>query len=76
MFGMIGATDGVGLQIAGGVVEVYQYDTTITSGQTMLAGFEKSGLMGEKVLVNKNLMLGSAPRHPKWKQIQDVFTAL
>ena len=75
-YGMIMANDGMGLTIAGDEIEVYQFDTSITSGQDALENLKKTGLMGQKVMVNRNLLIVPDPKHPKWAQIEAVFSGL
>ena len=76
IYQMIMASDGAALTIAGNDIEVYQFDTSITTGREALANLEKTGLMGRKVFVNRNLVILPDPENPKWAQIKAVFSSM
>lgn len=74
--GLVGASDCVSLDYYSGSVEVYQFDTSITSGRDALEALEKNGFMGQRCYSNSNIAIDKAFTVPKWEQIRAVFSAL
>lgn len=74
--GIVGATDCVDLNYYYGDVEVYQFDTSVTSGKDAIEALKKNGFMGQKCYFNKNLAMNRANNIPKWEQIKSTFSGL
>ena len=54
MYQFLMASDGFGIEVNGENIEIYEYDTSITSGKEALVKIEKDGFMGHGVIVHKN----------------------
>ena len=75
-YGLIMAVDGTGVKVNDESLEVYQYDTTIKSGKEAIKKWNAEGIMGQPVIVNKNLLIIKKPKHPEWERIVDIFNGL
>lgn len=75
-YGLIMAIDGTGVKVNDESLEVYQYDTTIKSGKDAIKKWEVEGIMGQPVIVNRNLLIIKKPKHPEWQRIVNVFNDL
>ena len=75
-YALLMATDGYGIDVNGGQIEVYQFDTTIQSGKDAIEKWKKEGFMGQPVIVNKNLMMFANKKHKDWKEIVHIFNRL
>ncbi len=73
---LVGASDCVLLDYYSGSVEVYQFDTSVTSGRDALEALKKNGFMGQSCYSNSNLAIDKAFTVPKWDRIRAVFSAL
>jgi hypothetical protein len=76
MHGMIKANDGHGFEVSGETIEVYEYNTGITSGKKAINEMVEKGVMGQKVIRNNNLLLVVKDDHPKWDAIKQTFKNL
>lgn len=76
MFGMIMAIDGFGIDVNGDQIQVYQYDTSIKSGQDLVGKFAEEGIMGRRAVVSKNLLMMEDAKHPDWERILAVFNSM
>ncbi|MDB4977924.1 MAG: hypothetical protein JWM56_110 [Candidatus Peribacteria bacterium] len=72
-YGILAAENGFGVSINGIDVEVYQFNTSIGSGQKALDAIIKEGLMGSPVYKNGDLILVENKSHPKWNEILSSF---
>jgi len=73
---LIGAEDGGAVSLDGESVEVYIFATDITSGREALERLQKDGLMGQRMLVRKNVGMLEAKRNRQWEKIKAAFEAL
>ena len=76
LFHMIQAVDGYGVEINGDTIEIYKFDTTITSGRDAIEKWKHDGIMGRPVVVRKNLMLFVDKKHEDWNFILENFNSL
>lgn len=74
--GLVGASDCVDLSYYTGDVEVFQFDTSVTTGKDAMEALKKNGLMGQKCYFNKNLAIVHFNNVPKWEQINSTFSGL
>ncbi len=74
--GLMGASDCVDLNYYTGDVEVYQFDTSVTTGKDAMEELKKNGDMGQKCYFNKNLAIVHFNNVPKWEQIKSTFSGL
>lgn len=70
------AVDGYGVNINGVTIEVYQFDLSIKTGQVALEKLKTDGFMGTGIIANKNLALMKKKKHPKWKELKELFLSL
>ena len=73
---MLQAVDGYAIEIEGSRIEIYQFDTSIESGESALNRWKEEGIVGLKPVVNRNLMIFSPKKHPKWKEIKSIFMSI
>lgn len=76
LYQMLQAVNGYGVEVNGDVILVYQFDTTISSGRDALDKWKRDGVMGQAVVVNKNLMLFVDLKHKDWDSILSIFNSL
>lgn len=75
-YGLIMAVDGTGVEVSDDTLEVYQYDTTIKSGEEAIKMWQAEGIMGQPVIVNKNLLIIKKEKHSKWDRVVSIFNDL
>lgn len=76
MYGVIKANDGYGLEINGESIEIYEYNTGITSGEEAIEKMVEDGVMGQRAIRRKNLLMLVEEDHPKWDTIKQTFKGL
>ena len=76
MYQFLMASDGFGIEINGSNIEIYEFDTSITSGKKALKKIEKDGFMGKGLVVNKNLAMMKNKKHKDWKRLKEIFNSL
>ncbi|MDH2423740.1 hypothetical protein [Cobetia amphilecti] len=70
------AVDGYGVDVDGSMIEVYQFDLTIKTGQLALEKLEDNGFMGSGFVINNNLALAKKKKHPKWNDLKRIFLSM
>ena len=76
IFAMLQAVDGFSIPVNGQKVEIYQFDTSITSGREALERIKKDGFIGRAVTANGNIVIFNNPKHKDWDRIVKIFTEL
>jgi hypothetical protein len=76
MYQFLMASDGFAIELNGSKIEIYEFDTTITSGKNALEKIKKDGFMGKGLIVNKNLAIMKNKKHEDWEKLKAIFNAL
>ncbi len=76
MYQLLMASNGFGIEVNGSNIEIYEFDTSITSGKKALEKIKKEGFMGKGLIVHKNLAVMKKKKHKDWKRIKEIFSSL
>ena len=57
MYVMLGASNGAGFDVNGDSIEIYEFDTSITSGRDALERLKTDGFSGQAAEIHKNLAI-------------------
>jgi hypothetical protein len=67
------ATDGGRYEVNGDGLEIYEFDTSITSGRIGLHNLREDGLMGQAPTIHKNLALFKSKKSGTLQQAESIL---
>jgi len=71
--GIIGASDGCGVDVGGSQFEIYQFDVDVPVQKNLIDKYEKEGLQGDPVIRNGSFILLPNEKDPLWAKVAASF---